>query len=106
MGEGRAESASEDGEQPMKHSDFQIGCEFVTLAGRWRCTDIGTRTIVAIRINLVETRTILDGHPVRRYLTQEEAELEGWFKGPPYALAEVVFDEDGIAECEPVRSGE
>jgi hypothetical protein len=39
-------------------------------------------------------------------ISQEEAELEGWFKGPPYALAEVVFDEDGIAECEPVRSGE
>jgi hypothetical protein len=89
----------------MKHSEFQISCEFTTLVGRWRCTDIGTRTIVAIRIDLVETRTILDGRPVRRYLTQEEAELEGWFNGPPYALAEVVFDEDGIAEGELVRSG-
>jgi hypothetical protein len=85
----------------MKHSDFQIGGEFTTPTGRWRCTDVGTRTIVAIRIDLVETRTILDGRPVRRYLTQEEAELEGWFNGPPYALAEVVFDEDGIVECKP-----
>ena len=85
----------------MNHSDFKIGCEFTTLVGRWRCTDIGTRTIVAIRIDLVETRTIVDGHPVRRYLTQDEAELEGWFNGPPYVLAEVVFDEDGILECEP-----
>jgi hypothetical protein len=45
----------------MRHSDFQIGCEFMTLAGRWRCTDIGTRTIVAIRIDLIETGTIIDG---------------------------------------------
>ena len=90
----------------MKHSEFQIGCEFMTPAGRWRCTDIGTRTIVAIRIDLIETRTIIDAHPVRRYLTQEEAELEGWFNGPPYALAEVVFDEDGIGECKPVLSGD
>ncbi len=102
----RAELDSEDGEQPMKHSDFQIGCEFTTPAGRWRCTDIGTRTIVAIRIDLVETRTILDGRPVRRYLTHEEAELEGWFNGPPYVLAEVVFDEHGIVECKPVRLGD
>ena len=60
----------------MKYSDFQIGCEFTALGRRWRCTDVGIRTIVAIRIDLVETRAILDGHPVRRYLTQEEAELE------------------------------
>jgi hypothetical protein len=89
----------------VKHSDFQIGGEFMALGGRWRCTDIGSRTIVAIRIDLVETRTILDGRPVRRYLTQDEAELEGWFNGPPYVLAEVVFDECGIVECDPVRSG-
>ena len=89
----------------MKHSDFQIGCEFTTSVGRWRCTDIGTRVVVAIRIDLVETRSVVDGHPVRRYLTREEAELEGWFNGPPYAVAEVVFDEGSIVECKPVRSG-
>ncbi len=50
----------------MKHSDFQIGCEFTTLVGRWRFTDVGAWAIVAIRIDLVETRTIVDGHAVRR----------------------------------------
>jgi hypothetical protein len=60
---------------------------------------------VAIRIDLVETRTIVDGHPVRRYLTQEEADLEGWFNGPPYAVPEVVFDEDNIDECKPSDQG-
>ena len=89
----------------MEHKDFTIGQEFLCGEKRWRCTDIGTRVIVAIRIDLVETRTIVDGHPVRRYLTQEEADLEGWFNGPPYALAEVVFDEDRLMECEPVQPG-
>lgn len=32
----------------MKHADFHIGLEFVGSAGfRWRCTDVGTRTILA-----------------------------------------------------------
>jgi len=88
----------------MKPSDFQIGCEFTTLAGRWRCTDVGTRTVVAIRIDLVETMALVDGHQVRRYLTQQEAELEGWFNGPPYAVPEIVFDEGGMEECEIIRS--
>ena len=88
----------------MKHSDFRIGGEFTTLVGRWRCTDIGTRTVVTIRIDLIETTSILDGHHVRRFLTQDEAELEGWFNGPPYALAETVFDEDDMEECKPVHA--
>jgi hypothetical protein len=86
----------------MEHSEFRIGCEFRTPTGRWRCTDVGTRTIVAIRIDLVESTTIVDGRRVRRYLNQVEADLEGWFNGPPYALAERVFDEDDILGCEPV----
>ena len=31
----------------LGHSDFFIGREFWTPAGRWRCTDMGTRTICA-----------------------------------------------------------
>jgi hypothetical protein len=34
----------------MKHSDFKIGLEFATAAGLWRCADVGTRTIVAIKV--------------------------------------------------------
>jgi hypothetical protein len=30
---------------------------------------------------------------LRRTLDRIEAEAEGWFKGPPYAVAESVFDE-------------
>jgi hypothetical protein len=39
----------------MKHADFQIGTEFFTAAGRWRCTDVGTRVIVAISLEPRET---------------------------------------------------
>jgi hypothetical protein len=36
---------------PMKHSDFYIGCEFLTGSGRWRCTDVGKRIIAAIKLD-------------------------------------------------------
>ena len=34
----------------MRHDEFKIGLEFTTADGlsRWRCTDVGTRVIVAI----------------------------------------------------------
>ncbi len=35
----------------MHHGDFFIGCVFLTGAGTWRCTDVGTRVIVAIRFD-------------------------------------------------------
>jgi hypothetical protein len=65
----------------MKLSDFFIGREFMTATGRWRCTDVGTRTIAAIRLDL-------DHDPA-------------WYNGPPYAVVELVFDEDGIEGCSP-----
>jgi hypothetical protein len=66
---------------PMKRTDFQIGCEFLTAAGRWRCTDLGKRTIAAIRLNH-------DDDP-------------SWYNGPPYAVMETVFDEYDFEGCEP-----
>jgi hypothetical protein len=65
----------------MNQSDFKIGIEFLTAAGRWRCTDVGTRTITAIKLDL-------DHDPF-------------WCSGPPYPVVEHVFDEDGIEDCEP-----
>lgn len=43
----------------MEHSDFHIGMEFFTGAGKWRCTDIGTRVIIAISL---ESRETVRGH--------------------------------------------
>ncbi len=58
----------------MRHADFTIGCEFKTDGGTWRCTDIGTRTIIAIKVS---------GHGDA-----------SWFNGPPYSMNETVFDEN------------
>ena|GEM_PF-1471384 len=62
----------------MKKEDFQIGMEFYTAAGKWRCTDIGTRVIVAI---------LLDQEDPRNY------------NGPPYSIPENVFDEYNLDGC-------
>lgn len=81
----------------MKHREFAIGDTFWCSGRQWRCTDIGTRTIVAIRIDGVQ---VGDTAPdLCRTLDRDEAEAEGWFKGPPYAVAEVVFDEDSLSGC-------
>ncbi len=64
----------------MRHSDFRIGREFMTATGRGRCTDVGTRTIAAIRLDM--------DHDPR------------WYNGPPYAVVESVFDEYDIEGCE------
>ena len=65
----------------MQHNDFRIGAEFTTNDGqfRWRCTDIGTRVIAAIRLD----------------------RASNWYYGPPYAVVESVFDENDIGGCEP-----
>ena len=65
----------------MKHHDFAIGGEFLTATGTWRCTDIGTRTIIAIKISNRDDPTGLNG--------------------PPYAVAETVFDENDREACWP-----
>ena len=67
--------------QSMKRSDFKIGLEFLSGSGRWRCTDVGKRTIVAIRLDH-------DNDP-------------SWYNGTPYAVAEFVFDEYDIEGLSP-----
>jgi len=63
----------------MKHSDFHIGLEFLGGAGfQWRCTDVGTRTILAIQL---------------------DRKNPDWYQGPPYIANEVVFDEQGMGLC-------
>ena len=82
----------------MRHAEFKIGGTFQCGGGLWRCTDIGTRTIVAIRVDRVE---IGGSTALRRTLSGVKAEAEGWFRGPPYAVAESVFDENDIEGCSP-----
>jgi hypothetical protein len=63
----------------MERGEFAIGAEFWCSGKRWRCTDLGTRTIVAIALDH-------DDDP-------------SWYSGPPYAVAETVFDEYDQEGC-------
>lgn len=64
----------------MKVADFSIGLNFTNATGvDWRCTDVGTRTILAIKI--------------------DPARDPAWYKGPPYLVDEVVFDERAMSGC-------
>ncbi len=83
----------------MQHGDFRIGETFWCSGREWRCTDIGRRTIFAIRIDSVEAGS--NAPDPCRTLGRHEAEAEGWFNGPPYAVAEIVFDEDSLEGCSP-----
>jgi hypothetical protein len=60
----------------MNLSDFSVGEHFSCGGKSYQCTDVGTRTIVAI--------------------STEDAD---WMRGPPYAIAEMVFDEDDMPAC-------
>ena len=64
----------------MQHSDFNIGSEFNLSGHLWRCTDVGQRTVVAIKLNAPD---------------------DSWYSGPPYAVAETVIDEHDIEACTP-----
>ncbi len=84
----------------MKRNDFRIGQEFWCGGKRWRCTDIGTRVVIAI---------CLEPHEVVRWEAGERLEDvrtsrrmtddASWHNGPPYALEECVFDEYDMAVC-------
>jgi len=81
----------------MKLADFRIGEEFWCGGRQYRCTDIGARTIVAIRVDRVEVGS--NAPELRRTLNRAEAEAQGWFNGPPYAVAESAFDEYDQQGC-------
>lgn len=64
----------------MKIEEFKIGKTFYGAAGfLWLCTDKGTRTIAAIRM--------------------DPSKASVWFEGPPYNVNELVFDEIDMDGC-------
>lgn len=85
----------------MHHRDFSIGLEFRCSEKLWGCTDVGTRVIVAISLeprDMVGVESVLDGSSKRietRYVSTDPRDL----KGPPYGVAESVFDEYDIDSC-------
>lgn len=89
----------------MDHADFRIGQDFWCSDRLWRCTDVGQRVIVAIRIDEItavrmELATMIQ---TKHTMTGAEAEREGSFDGPPYGVAECVFDEYDFEACTPTR---
>ena len=67
----------------MQISDFEIGGEFRCGGKHWRCTDLGQRVVVAIP-------------------THQQGD-SSWLNGPPYAIAETVFDEYDVEGCFPLE---
>ena len=83
----------------MRHQDFIIGETFWTATGPYRCTDIGTRTIVAIRLGpraIVQRESGGGEEPIDTTVIVDDP---SWLTGPPYAVAEMVFDENDLAGC-------
>jgi hypothetical protein len=77
----------------MKHSGFYTGMEFFTAAGKWRCTDVGSRVIVAISLDAREMMCVhydenKNSHE-ERFVSTDPSNLIG----PPYGVVEYVFDE-------------
>lgn len=83
----------------MRHDEFSIGTEFRCGDRRWRCTDVGTRIVVAICLEPHEI-VEMDGREQRHVMTDDSS----WFVGPPYAVAEIVFDENDFPACMNTRS--
>jgi hypothetical protein len=83
----------------MNHADFHIGMEFFTGGGKWCCTDIGTRVIVAISLEPRETvESWRDENGIwqqRRFMSDDPRDLNG----PPYSVGEHVFDEYDLEGC-------
>lgn len=63
----------------MKHSDFKIGESFFLNDIEWKCTDKGTRVIVAVKLRDLDKGEVL--------------------KGPPYSICEYTLDEYDILGC-------
>jgi hypothetical protein len=69
----------------MRLSDFHIGLEFWMSGSRWRCTDVGTRLVIAIKL--------------------DHEDDPSWYNGPPYAVCERIIDEYEIHVCSLTRHG-
>ena len=83
----------------MKNSEFHIGTEFFTAAGKWRCTDVGTRVIVAISLEpreMVRVQYSESGERSEERFTSDDPHD---LVGPPYVVAEQVFDEYDFEGC-------
>jgi hypothetical protein len=82
----------------MELSDFVIGETFWTHGGAFRCTDIGTRVVTAVKLGPREIATAENGNGEVR-ITKRIEDDPDWLNGPPYAVEELVFDENDLVTC-------
>jgi hypothetical protein len=82
----------------MELSDFAIGETFSTHVGAFRCTDVGSRVVVAVKLGPREIGRAerVDG---ALRITKRIDDDASWLNGPPYAVEEVVFDENELLGC-------
>ena len=85
-------------DDPMELRDFVIGETFWTHVGAFRCTDIGTRVVVAVKLGPREIARAerVDGEI---QITKRIDDDPSWLNGPPYAVEELVFDENELLGC-------
>lgn len=89
----------------MRLDQFRIGMAFSDGLALWRCTDIGTRVVVAIRLDQATVRREVrngDGSTDAVYEEIDPRQEPSWLAGPPYALAETVFGEYDLDGCREV----
>ncbi len=77
----------------MAHADFRIGTAFNSGGHIWLCTDVGTRTVIALRMGRAEVLNA--GPPVGR-------EEGGSYDSSQGAHVESLFGEDDFPDCAPV----
>lgn len=80
----------------MRHDEFEIGARFKAGGRTFLCTDVGTRVVVAVPVEAVVGSSA--GGTQR--LDEAETQEKGWLNGPPYAVQELVFDENDMPACE------
>lgn len=89
----------------MNFADFQVGQRFKCGGKAWLCTDKGTRVVIAICLTVCRSNDWARGLPEAiqdKVWEREPREVDpSWLHGPPYALAEHVFDENDQEGCEP-----
>ena len=75
------------------------GVDFWCGGRRWRCTDVGTRTVVGICLEPHETVSVTRDVDAGGMTTRTIMTDDSWLVGPPYAVAEEVFDEHASEGC-------
>ncbi|MDP2821389.1 MAG: hypothetical protein Q8O52_01740 [Sulfuritalea sp.] len=85
----------------MKHSEFSIGLEFWCGSERWRCTDVGTRVIVAISLEPREIVSLeIDSNDKSKRVEMRSVSNDPKdLNGPPFSVPEHVFDEYDVDAC-------